>query len=209
MSRLSLPLILACRASLRRLVIRRLVADCPMLALLLIVFSLCAGIAPPLLATSQSTARSAGMRTARAFERARKVGSPALQAFFYAMPKGADLHNHLSGAIYAETFIRDAAEDNLCVKVATLTFYKAAAMTRSLPPQPVCGEEGVPAASALTNQNLYDELIDIFSMRIFVPTAAESGHDHFFASFDHFRGLSSGHVSEWLDQGRGTCRGTK
>src|SRR6516225_7527474 len=31
------------------------------------------------------------------------------------MPKGADLHNHLSGAIYAESWIRAAAEDQLCV----------------------------------------------------------------------------------------------
>jgi adenosine deaminase len=89
------------------------------------------------------------------------------------MPKGADLHTHLAGAVYAESFIREAAEDNLCVNLKTLFLYKTMATTRSLPPQPVCGEEGEPAANALTNQKLYDQLIDIFSMRIFVPTAEQ------------------------------------
>ena len=86
------------------------------------------------------------------------------------MPKGADLHTHLAGAVYAESFIREAAEDNLCVNSKTLVLYKTAATTRSLPPQPVCGEEGEPAADALTNQKLYDQLINVFSMRTFVPT---------------------------------------
>ena len=102
------------------------------------------------------------------------------------MPKGADLHTHLVGAVYAESFIREAAEDNLCVNSRTLSLYKTTATTRSMPPQPVCGEEGQRASDALTNQKLYDQLINIFSMRTFVPTTEESGHDHFFASFDHF-----------------------
>jgi adenosine deaminase len=51
---------------------------------------------------------SAEARTARAFDDARQLGSPALRAFLYRMPKGADLHNHLYGAIYAESWIREA-----------------------------------------------------------------------------------------------------
>jgi hypothetical protein len=39
----------------------------------------------------------------------------ALRDFLLRMPKGADLHNHLDGAIYAETFIRVGGEDGLCV----------------------------------------------------------------------------------------------
>jgi adenosine deaminase len=74
-------------------------------------------------------------------------------------------------------------------------------MTRSLPPKPVCGEEGVPAANALTDQKLYDLLIDTFSMRTFVPTTADSGHDHFFASFDHFFAVEDPKlVGVWLDE---------
>ena len=74
-------------------------------------------------------------------------------------------------------------------------------MTRSLPPQPVCGEEGERAADALSNQKLYDQLINIFSMRTFVPTTEESGHDHFFASFNHFQAAEDPrHLGEWVDE---------
>ena len=52
--------------------------------------------------------------TARYFETIRK--SPAqLWAFLLKMPKGGDLHNHLSGSIYAESYIQWAAENGLCV----------------------------------------------------------------------------------------------
>ena len=44
-----------------------------------------------------------------------------LRAFLREMPKGGDLHNHLSGAIYAESYLRWAAEDQLCVATATMT----------------------------------------------------------------------------------------
>ena len=137
----------------------------------------------------------------RAFEHARQQGPLALYAFLHDMPKGADLHTHLAGAVYAETFIREAIEDNLCVNSKTLTLYKTAAMTRSLPPQPVCGQEGQPAGNALADQKLYDQLIDTFSMRTFVPVTGESGHDHFFDSFDHFRAVEDPkHVGEWVDE---------
>ncbi len=39
-----------------------------------------------------------------------------LRHFLLGMPKGADLHNHLSGAVYAESWIRAAAEDRLCIE---------------------------------------------------------------------------------------------
>jgi hypothetical protein len=40
---------------------------------------------------------------------------PELYAFLYRMPKGADLHNHLSGAVYAEAYIDTAAALHYCV----------------------------------------------------------------------------------------------
>ena len=43
-----------------------------------------------------------------------------LRNFLFKMPKGADLHNHLSGAVYAESWIRAAAEDHLCLDPAAL-----------------------------------------------------------------------------------------
>jgi adenosine deaminase len=158
---------------------------------------------PGALAQPQAVAPNGEVRAARAFEHARQQGPLALYTFLHDMPKGSDLHTHLAGAVYAETFIREAVEANLCVQSKTLTLYKykTTATTRGLPPQPVCGDEGEPVANALTNQKLYDQLIDAFSMRTFIPVTGESGHDHFFASFDRFLAVEgSKYVGEWVDE---------
>lgn len=149
------------------------------------------------------SASGAEARTAEAFDEARKSGTPALRAFLYRMPKGADLHSHLSGAIYAESWIRVAGEDHLCVNTHTLAFDKPVGMTKSGTPNtdvPVCESGEVSAASVPQDQHLYDRLIDAFSMRTFVPKTAESGHDQFFDTFDRFGGTSKDHMGEWLDE---------
>jgi adenosine deaminase len=128
-------------------------------------------------------------RAARAYQAAVHDGPLALRAFLAQFPKGADLHVHLSGAIYAETFIRDAGEDGLCVDPAGLRFIK-----------PPCAAPLVPAAEVPANQDLYDRLVDAFSMRGFVPTAGLSGHDQFFSTFARFGGLSKKHIGEWVDE---------
>src|SRR5437016_5821321 len=51
--------------------------------------------------------------TARHFESLRK-SPPHLLALILAIPNGGDLHNHLSGAIYAESYIQWASESGLC-----------------------------------------------------------------------------------------------
>ena len=138
-------------------------------------------------------------RAIREFNAARP--SPlALNAFLTRMPKGGDLHMHLSGAVYAETFIKDGADDGLCVDPKTMSFFKPKATTMSIPPQPVCGEGSVRAESAFKDQKLYDALVDAFSMRSFVPSAGTSGHDQFFATFNRFGSIGDSHTGEWLDE---------
>src|ERR1700679_2531702 len=139
------------------------------------------------------------MMLVRAFNTAKE--SPLeLTSFLMRMPKGGDLHMHLSGAVYAETFIKDGAADLLCVDPKTMSFFKPKATTMSLPPQPVCGEGNERAQNAFKDQKLYDALIDSFSMRSFVPSAGVSGHDQFFATFDRFGGIDKSHTGEWLDE---------
>ncbi|HTV14595.1 MAG TPA: hypothetical protein VME68_07755 [Acidobacteriaceae bacterium] len=137
-------------------------------------------------------ASPAEIRAARAYEAARKEGAPALRAFLERMPKGADLHMHLSGAVYAETFIREAGEDGICVNAAALSMDKSHRA-------PDCPAGESPAATAPDNQHLYDELIDAFSMRTFIPVTGESGHDHFFDTFDRF-GDDKRFSGEWIDE---------
>ncbi len=160
-------------------------------------------IQPPA-ATSASTSAQHSeqlleQRAARALESVRQ-NPLELHEFLRQMPKGADLHNHLAGAVYAESWIRDGADDILCVDLATLSFFKTQAMTRSIPPQPVCGEGHIAASHALKDQHLYDSLIDAFSMRSFVPTAGDSNHDHFFNSFAKFLAVDPRHTGAWLDE---------
>jgi adenosine deaminase len=165
----------------------------------LLVF-LCA-LAEAHLATGQTPARSvsAEQRAAKALDKARS--NPLdLRAFLFAMPKGADLHYHLAGGIYAESYIRAAAEDGLCVDLAKMAFIRPAVPAAGASPTTECERGAVPTAKAFADQHLYDALIDAFSMRSFVPSAGVSGHDHFFDSFGKFDGLSSRHNAEWLDE---------
>jgi adenosine deaminase len=133
-------------------------------------------------------------RASRAYLAAAQKGAPALHTFLNDFPKGADLHVHLSGAVYAETFIREAAEDGLCVDPAALKFA-----------QPPCSAPLVPATQLSGNitpgnQDLYDRLVNSFSLRSFVPTTGFSGHDQFFSTFGKFGGLNKKHIGEWVDE---------
>ena len=152
-------------------------------------------------APGQTPARglSPEQRTAKALARARS-NPLELRAFLRTMPKGADLHYHLAGGIYAESYIREGAEDGLCVDTAKLAFVKPAGPAVGASATPGCEGGAVPAAKAFADQDLYDALIDAFSMRSFVPSAGVSGHDHFFDAFGKFGELSSRHKAEWLDE---------
>ncbi len=142
-----------------------------------------------LLLTSFAAAQNVEQRTARYFDSVRKQPQ-LLLPFLRDMPKGADLHNHLDGAVYAEDFIDFAADGNLC-----------ADRTSSHLLAPPCDDScasytAKPAARcAYGDQVLYNQLIDAWSMRNWNP-GNESGHDHFFATFDKFFLASHTHVAE-------------
>jgi hypothetical protein len=134
---------------------------------------------------------SSEQKTARHFESVRRQPS-LLHAFLAEMPKGGDLHNHLSGAIYAESFIKFAAQDGLCVD-------RGALVLLSPPCDPAHGK---PAASvAYQDAALYGRMLDAFSMRQFHP-GPESGHDHFFATFSKFGAASGAHTAEMLAEAK-------
>jgi adenosine deaminase len=112
-----------------------------------------------------------------------------LLAFLQQMPKGGDLHVHLSGAIYAESFIDWASENALCVDRTTSKLIHAACDScEPYKPKPS-------VRCAYQDHILYDQLIDAWSMRNWHP-AEESGHDHFFATFEKFGPAMEGHVGD-------------
>ena len=159
------------------------------ICLLAIFVAACAPSAWP--QKKPAPAASAEQKTARYFESVRNQPL-LLHAFLQQMPKGGDLHNHLSGAVYAESFVKWAAQDGLCVDRNALAVA-----------QPPCdAAAGKPPASvALQDSTLYGHLLDALSMRQFVA-GAESGHDHFFATFGKFGAATNGHTADMLAEAR-------
>ena len=128
--------------------------------------------------SAQSTQRgTAEQKTASYFESIRK-SPPKQMAFLLKMPKGADLHNHLSGSIYAESYIQWAAENGLCVNNSTMALAVPASPSK-------CDTTETPANNALTNSVLYRQMVDAWSMRNW-QLSGQSGHDHFFDAFGKF-----------------------
>lgn len=111
----------------------------------------------------------------------------ALREFFERLPKGGELHNHLSGAVRTEYLIRLAAEDGLCIDTATTT---------AVPPP--CGPGTRPAADARTDRAFHDTILRAWSMQDFPPGG--NGHDHFFATFGKFGEVTWRHPGKLLAQ---------
>ncbi|MEV4556809.1 adenosine deaminase [Kitasatospora sp. NPDC049285] len=109
-----------------------------------------------------------------------------LGAFLRELPKGADLHNHLSGAVSTELLIQLAADDGLCIDSATYT-----SMTGP------CPATARPAQDAIDDQGFRTAVIRAWSMQDFTP-GPESGHDHFFATFGKFGEASWRHPGRML-----------
>jgi adenosine deaminase len=123
-------------------------------------------------------------RTEKALNEARG-NSGALYALLKEMPKGGDLHNHITGAVYAESLIQFAADSGLCIDRQSLALALA-------PCQPSQAE----ARQALSDPVLYQNAIDAWSMRDLRP--GTDGHDHFFDTFAKFGPATDGHLSQIL-----------
>ena len=117
-----------------------------------------------------------------------RADTQRLIAFLRDMPKGGDLHSHLGGAVYAESMLRWAAEDGLCISTTSLAL--------SLPPcMPDSGRP--PVASIAVPSPQHDDVIDAWSMRHF-NYSRQIGHDHFFDSFGKFGLATNHHFGEML-----------
>ncbi len=145
-------------------------------------------LVPSFIGAQTAEQKIAEQKTAKYLDSVRSQPS-LLLAFLHDMPKGGDLHNHLDGAIYAEDLIDFAASSNLCVDRTTSRLIA--------PPCDSCEKYTAKPAirCAYADHILYGQIIDAWSMRNWHP-GDESGHDHFFATFDKFGLASHGHVAE-------------
>lgn len=149
----------------------------------IILLSACAGLQP---AGFSSHSR----RAADVFDHVKQ--SPVeLQMFLERFPKGGDLHNHLSGAIYAEDYVDWAEADGVCFD----------AMTMSAVSPPCDAAKGLPTLKVALAKGLIsrDAVIDAWSTRNYVPGySAASGHDQFFQTFARFGAAGDGHGGDML-----------
>jgi adenosine deaminase len=143
---------------------------------LVVVLPLAGGAGP---VQAQRADASDEAATAAYFDAVRGDPNRAL-IFLRAMPKGGELHSHLSGAVYAETYIEWAAEEGLCVDTQQWTLVR-----------PPCDADRMrpPASVALQSPSVRNPLVDAMSLRNWHPSQ-RSGHEQFFGSFDRFRLIS-------------------
>jgi len=113
-----------------------------------------------------------------------------LRMFLQDFPKGGDLHTHMYGAIYAESYLAWAAEDRKCINISNLVI--------SLPP---CDETvGRPSVADIEfDPKILNKIIDAFSMRNH-QSSNSSGHDHFFATFEHYLVAGMGREGSMLSK---------
>jgi hypothetical protein len=113
-----------------------------------------------------------------------------LMGFLDRMPKGGDLHNHLTGAVYAESYINYAVEDGDCIDRATF---------KILPPPCDPARGLLPASQAISDFVFRNLVIDALSIRNFHPTAEDRDvRLHFFAAFGKFDLVTNKHWGEML-----------
>jgi adenosine deaminase len=136
-------------------------------------------------------------RAASFFESVRK-SPPQQLAFLLRMPKGADLHSHLSGSVYAERYLEWAAEKKLCVNQTTMALSEAPCVTAA-------GQ--LPASQALTDDGLYRRMINAWSMRYW-QFSGQNGHDQFFDTFGKFGAATWNQTGQMLaDAAKRAARG--
>ena len=111
-----------------------------------------------------------------------------LRHFLYQFPKGGDLHNHLDGAIYAESYIAWAAEDGKCIDLSSYII---------VPPPCDAAAERPPASLIQFNADIVNPLIDALSVRNYERRPV-SGHNQFFSTFRRFGQASLGREGDML-----------
>ncbi len=116
------------------------------------------------------------------FTRLRQSPPEALEDFLKQMPKGADLHSHLSGAVYAEDYLALAAAQNYCIS-PTYDF---------TPPENGLCPGGTPVAEFLKSPEKTRAAIAALSM------PAASGYADFGAIFRRVTALSQTFRSQML-----------
>lgn len=115
---------------------------------------------------------------AQRFELAKRT-TPELITFVRRLPKGADLHNHLSGAVYSDFVLDEAEKAGLYYNLESHLFQVKTSAGNG---EVNIGEHLITIAQLKNNPLYLAEFLDRASMRGWFPNTA-NGHDKFFNSF--------------------------
>ena len=116
-----------------------------------------------------------------------------LRHFLSTMPKGGDLHSHLSGAIYAESYLAWAAQDDKCIDLSSLALTSGPCES-SEELKPV--KEFYPGGPQDVD-DLLIRVVDALSVRDY-NLRGLSGHQQFFSTFSRFYQASAGRLGDML-----------
>lgn len=102
-----------------------------------------------------------------------KNSTPELITFLRKMPKGGDLHNHVSGATYSEYILESAEENNLYYDLDTNLFVSKSE-----------NENQIDIDDLKSDSDHLSQFLDNYSMRGYYPNTT-NGHDQFFDTFKY------------------------
>ncbi|MCH8295452.1 hypothetical protein IH992_30585, partial [Candidatus Poribacteria bacterium] len=106
--------------------------------------------------------------------------SPALRAFVQRMPKGGDIHTHLSGAVYAERYLEWAESLDYCVDTEELKITDCKDIDK---------DHVITVKDLSKDSARYNKFIDALSIRN-LAHLNEPGLSQFFATFSRFGSIS-------------------
>ncbi|WP_421903098.1 adenosine deaminase family protein [Maridesulfovibrio sp.] len=105
----------------------------------------------------------------------RQVDPVALRIVLAEMPKGAELHTHLSGIPYAEDYLKWAAEDGACIEESS-----------GLIVDGPCVNGTTAVRDAYKCLDVWGRAVNALSVREGVRDNRMWGHDRFFSTFSRF-----------------------
>jgi adenosine deaminase len=122
--------------------------------------------------------------------------------FFSQMPKGADLHHHYSGSLYAEQYLEWIDKNGYCVNMHTYRIETDKAVVAAQQAKPVGERSCLGTAEVLADDFTYREMLQRWSSKDFHNHGAiQSPPDRqFFQTFLYFDAVSRGNFAEGLQE---------
>lgn len=122
-----------------------------------------------------------------------RTNEAMLQYFFSRMPKGGDLHNHLSGSVFAESYFDIALKEGFYLDTVSFKLY--AKEDFSMP------QSCKPLFQGMCKEHFYRmQCVDHWSIRNYDVYQSTPSNDFFFATFEKFDLATDNHLVEMIKE---------